>query len=94
MRVTLLGTGCPIVDAHRYGPSALVEIENEMWLIDCGSGVTQRLLAHGRSGADITALLLTHLHSDHTVDFITTLDFGLASGTGSPITSVWSATDA
>ena len=25
MRVTLLGTGCPIADVHRYGPATLVE---------------------------------------------------------------------
>jgi ribonuclease Z len=85
MRVTLLGTGCPIVDVHRYGPATLVEIENEMWLIDCGSGVTQRLLAHGKSGADITALLLTHLHSDHIVDFIQLLISGWHQGREAPL---------
>jgi ribonuclease Z len=37
-------------------------------LIDCGSGVTQRLLAAGCPGRDIDAVLLTHLHSDHIVD--------------------------
>ena len=74
MHVTLLGTGCPQADAHRYGPSALVETgptgARETWLIDCGSGVTQRLLEHGTNGAAVTGLILTHLHSDHTMDFI------------------------
>ncbi|MGH6943175.1 MAG: MBL fold metallo-hydrolase, partial [Geminicoccaceae bacterium] len=36
--------------------------------VDCGSGVTQRLVAAGSSGAALDALLLTHLHSDHVVD--------------------------
>jgi ribonuclease Z len=36
--------------------------------VDCGSGVTQRLLAAGRSGRALDALFLTHLHSDHIVD--------------------------
>jgi ribonuclease Z len=76
MRVTLLGTGCPIVDIHRYGPATLVEVGEERWLIDCGSGVTQRLLAHGANGAQITGVLLTHLHSDHTADFIQLLISG------------------
>ena len=48
--------------------------------MDCGSGVTQRLLAHGLNGARITGLLLTHLHSDHTVDFIQLLISGWHQG--------------
>ena len=38
------------------------------FLIDCGSGVSQRLVAAGSSGAELDAVLLTHLHSDHVVD--------------------------
>lgn len=85
MRVTLLGTGCPIADEWRYGPSALVEAGEESWLVDCGSGVTQRLLAHGTNGARITGLILTHLHSDHTVDFIQLLISGWHQGRGGPL---------
>ncbi len=68
MQVTLLGTGCPAVDTNRYGPAALVQSNNARLLIDCGSGVTQRLLAAGCPGKDIDAVLLTHLHTDHIVD--------------------------
>jgi ribonuclease Z len=85
MRVTLLGTGCPIADIHRYGPATLVEAGEETWLVDCGSGVTQRLLAHGTNGARITGLLLTHLHSDHTVDFIQLLISGWHQGRSQPL---------
>jgi ribonuclease Z len=85
MRVTLLGTGCPIADIYRYGPSTLVEAGEETWLVDCGSGVTQRLLAHGTNGARVTGLLLTHLHSDHTVDFIQLLISGWHQGRSAPL---------
>ena len=68
MRVTLLGTGCPQVDERRFGPASLVEAGGRRFLIDCGSGVTQRLVAAGASGAELDAVLLTHLHSDHLVD--------------------------
>lgn len=68
MELTLLGTGCPQVDTGRYGPANLVRHGGRQFLVDCGSGVTQRLLGAGSRGADIDALLLTHLHSDHTVD--------------------------
>ncbi|MCZ7648257.1 MAG: MBL fold metallo-hydrolase [Planctomycetota bacterium] len=85
MRVTLLGTGCPVADVHRYGPATLVEAGGETWLIDCGSGVTQRLLAHGSNGAKLTGLLLTHLHSDHVVDFIQLLISGWHQGRAKPL---------
>lgn len=68
MELTLLGTGCPQVDVDRFGPASLVRHGGFTFLVDCGSGVTQRLLAAGSSGADIDALFLTHLHSDHIVD--------------------------
>jgi ribonuclease Z len=66
--VTLLGTGCPQVHAHRFGPASLVQTGGMSFLVDCGSGVTQRMAAADVSGAGLDALLLTHLHSDHLVD--------------------------
>jgi ribonuclease Z len=68
MRVTLLGTGCPVAHVERFGPAQVVRHESTSVLIDCGSGVTQRLVAAGCPGRQIDALLLTHLHSDHLVD--------------------------
>ncbi len=69
MKVTLLGTGCPVAHPRRAGPAALVEGAEARVLVDCGSMVTQRLIAAGCPGASIDALLVTHLHSDHLIDF-------------------------
>ena len=68
MDLTLLGTGCPKVDYKRFGPSNLISTNQVNILVDCGSGVTQRLNQAKISTADIDALFLTHLHSDHVVD--------------------------
>ena len=68
MHITLLGTGCPQVDPQRFGPASLVRSNGRQFLIDFGSGVTQRLVGAGSSGAALDAVLLTHLHSDHVVD--------------------------
>ena len=68
MELTLLGTGCPSVDHKRFGPSNLVSTKTVKILVDCGSGITQRLHEIKVSSADIDALLFTHLHSDHAVD--------------------------
>ena len=69
MLLTLLGTGCPKVDHKRFGPSNLISSKKSKILVDCGSGVTQRLEELSISTADIDALFLTHLHSDHVIDF-------------------------
>ncbi len=65
IEVTLLGTGSPVPDARRAGPSTLVRAGGQTFLVDCGRGVLQRLTAAGVAASGLTALLLTHLHSDH-----------------------------
>lgn len=66
---TFLGSGAPPVSLRRAGPAHLVEAGGSKLLIDCGSGVSQRLVAAGHAGAQIDALIVTHEHSDHLVDF-------------------------
>jgi len=80
MDIILLGTGSPLVDPNRAGPSTLVVTSGQersdpgngtsgqIFLVDCGRGVLMRAAAAGVGAADITALLLTHLHSDHITD--------------------------
>lgn len=68
MEIVFLGTGCPVVSTERYGPAQVILGADAKVLVDCGSGVTQRLVAAGVPGRDLDALLLTHLHSDHLVD--------------------------
>lgn len=68
MKAVLLGTGCPVVHPKRGGAATMIQQNGTRLLIDCGSGVTQRLVETGTNGAAVDALLLTHLHSDHLVD--------------------------
>ena len=68
IEITLLGTGSPIPDPNRAGPSTLVRAGGQVFLVDCGRGVLQRAAAIGVGAAGLSALLLTHLHSDHIGD--------------------------
>ena len=68
IEITLLGTGSPIPDPNRAGPSTLVRAGGQSFLVDCGRGVLQRAAAIGVGAAGLSALLLTHLHSDHIGD--------------------------
>jgi ribonuclease Z len=65
IKVTLLGTGTPIVNINRFGMSTLVEAGNQKLLFDAGRGVVLRLQQKGTSIRDINAIFVTHLHSDH-----------------------------
>ena len=68
LAVTLLGTGSPMPDPHRAGPATLVEAGHERYLVDAGRGVLMRLAATGAAANGLTAVLITHLHSDHITD--------------------------
>ena len=68
IEITLLGTGSPLVDPLRAGPATLVRAGGATLLFDCGRGVLMRAAAAGTAAGQLSALLLTHLHSDHITD--------------------------
>jgi ribonuclease Z len=68
MDVTLLGTGSPLPNPDRAGPATLVRAGGAILLVDCGRGVVMRLAGAGVFPGFLTAVLLTHLHSDHISD--------------------------
>lgn len=68
LTVTLLGTGSPLPDPYRAGPSTLVSAGSDHYLVDAGRGALMRLAAAGLGAAQLRAVLLTHLHSDHLTD--------------------------
>lgn len=68
IEITLLGTGSPLVDPRRAGPATLVRAGGRVFLFDCGRGVLMRAAAAGVQANQLTALVLTHLHSDHITD--------------------------
>jgi len=75
-QVIVLGTGTPIPDAFRAGPGIAIVHKGESYLFDVGAG-TVRNATIARYRYDIPALypsqiccvFLTHLHSDHMLDF-------------------------
>lgn len=72
LTITLLGTGSPMPSPDRAGPATLISAgggpDAEHYLVDAGRGVLMRLAALGLGAPDLTAVLLTHLHSDHITD--------------------------
>jgi ribonuclease Z len=72
LTITLLGTGSPMPSPDRAGPATLIstgdEPTAEHYLVDAGRGVLMRLAACMLGAPNVTAVLLTHLHSDHITD--------------------------
>lgn len=64
--VILLGTGFPRPDPDRFGPATAVVVNGKVFLVDAGRGVVLRLAATEFPLTAVKAVLLTHLHSDHT----------------------------
>jgi ribonuclease Z len=68
MQVVILGSGNPLPDPLRAGPSTLVRTAAGDLLFDCGRGVLMRAAAVASGAGAFKALFLTHLHSDHITD--------------------------
>ena len=68
MDIVLTGTGSPLPDANRAGPSTLIKAGDTHILVDAGRGVVMRMAGGGSLPAFLAAVLVTHLHSDHICD--------------------------
>jgi len=85
--VVLLGTGSPRPSAERAQPSQLLCAGEELFLIDCGDGVTTQLLRSGRDVTAVRKIFLTHLHWDHVLGYAPLVWGGWSAGR--PTLEVW-----
>lgn len=67
--VILLGTGMPRPDQNAQGPATAVSTGDRTFLFDAGPGVERQLSAAGLPIHGVTAVFITHLHSDHTLGY-------------------------
>ena len=78
--VLLLGTGYPRPDPARAAASTAILAGDKWFVIDAGRGATMRIAGTDLKYANLKAVFLTHLHSDHTAGlpdlFNTSWQFG------------------
>lgn len=66
--VTLTGTGVPHAAPGRAGAGVLVRYKDISLQFDAGRATVLRMIEAGVSPTHLTALFVTHYHSDHVVD--------------------------
>lgn len=70
MQLVFCGTGQAYLDADRAGSSVFVRADGSGVLLDCGPGSLGRLPGAGIGLGEIDALLLSHLHFDHSLGVV------------------------
>ncbi len=74
-QIVLLGTGTPLPDPDRSGPSTAIVVNGTPYVVDFGTGVVRQAAAVCKKGVDgleavnLKIGFVTHLHSDHTLGF-------------------------
>jgi len=88
--VALLGTkGGPAIRPGSAMPTAsLLSLAGQRVVVDCGLGVTRGLCDQGMALADLSHIVITHLHSDHNLEFGPLLHTAWTAGLRTPV-SVW-----
>lgn len=74
-QIVLLGTGTPLPDPDRSGPSTAIVVNGTPYIVDFGTGVVRQAAAARKKGVDgleavnLKIGFVTHLHADHTLGF-------------------------
>lgn len=63
--VTTLGTGAALPARGRFPTAQLVNVQEALYLIDCGEGTQERLRVAGVNFSRIGHAFISHLHGDH-----------------------------
>lgn len=70
MELIIIGSGTGVLQSRRSSPGHILKIDNQIFLIDGGTGTLRKCLKAGISYKDIDKIFYTHLHPDHTIDLI------------------------
>ena len=65
MKITFLGTSHGVPAADRYCSSAMIEVNDSVYLIDAGAPAADLLIRRGVNLDTVKAVFTTHLHGDH-----------------------------
>ena len=84
LHVILCGTGSPLPDATRASACTAVIAGGEMILVDTGPGSWRKVALNNLPAQALSAILITHFHSDHIGDLGEALMQSWAAGRAKP----------
>jgi ribonuclease BN (tRNA processing enzyme) len=90
-KIVILGTGTPVADPDRYGPSVAIVVGDSSFIVDAGVGAVRRAAATkipALKARNLKRVFITHLHSDHTLGLPDLVLGGAVLHRGEPI-SIW-----
>lgn len=65
MKITFIGTGHGVPEAHKQCSATLIETDNGRYLIDAGCDITSELADRRIPPESIKSIFITHPHHDH-----------------------------
>lgn len=63
--ITILGCGSAMPTTLHNPPSQLVELNNKLFMVDCGEGTQLQMRKYKASIGKLHSLFISHLHGDH-----------------------------
>ncbi len=85
LHVVMCGTGSPLADATRASACVAVAAGGEVVLIDVGPGSWRQVAVNRIPAQAVSAVLLTHFHSDHIGDLGETVTQSWLAGRAKPL---------
>src|SRR5688500_11850527 len=64
-KITILGSSGAMPAYGRHPSAQLVEIQNHMFMVDCGEGAQMQLMKYQANFHRINHIFISHLHGDH-----------------------------
>jgi ribonuclease BN (tRNA processing enzyme) len=78
--IVLGSKGGPRVTTGRSNPANVLLVDDVPYIIDCGIGITKRLVEANVSLPNLRYVFVTHLHSDHVLEFGNMIDAAWSVG--------------
>lgn len=85
LHVVMCGTGSPLTDANRASACVAVVAGGEVILVDTGPGSWRQVALNRVPAKDVSAILLTHFHSDHIGDLGEAITQSWLAGRAKPL---------